>query len=264
MSLGLGRAARRRQRRLRLLKWSSIASVLLALGVFSYISGSTLAKQEVANLRSELDRLRKTLEAGRSESARLRVEKDQALAREAEWRQRYETEVPTGTTKQLLAEIRAQLKKGVADRRLAYMISAAGNTQTCSGQPVTKRFLVRTPIYGGSNDAVNFSFSDNALTVTAEGESATNSTGNPEAWFDTAKDVTVWFTEIGGKGRSRTSGRLPLHHSVIARNVEYRFSVVPGERRGFVKVTADRCPLSGETTDASLEIRPATPPKPPE
>lgn len=263
MSLGLGRAARRRQRRLRLLKWSSIAGVLLALGIFSYVSGSTLAKQEVANLRIELDRLRKSLESGRAESATLRVESDQARAREAEWRQRYEAEVPTGKTKALFALIQAQIKKGVADNRLSFMIEAAGNTETCSGQPITKRFIVRTPIFAGTANAVNFTFSDNALTITADGESATNSIGNPEAWFDTAKDVTVWFTQIGGKRRAKASGRLPLHHSVVVRNVEYRFSIVEGDRRGFVNVTADRCPLSGGTRDASLEIRTATPPPTP-
>ena len=49
----------------------------------------------------------------------------------------------------------------------------------------------------------------------------------PEAWFDPAKPVTVFFTRLGGETTS-TVGVLPLHHAVVVGDLEYRFSVVAG------------------------------------
>lgn len=219
----------------------------MALGIFSYVSGSELAEHEASKLRTQLDRLTKRLVVHREETSKLRAEKELAQTRETEWRRRYEKDAPTGVTKNLLSLIRTQLARNVAPDRLAFMIGAAANTKSCRGQPITKRFLVRTPIYGGESDSV--SFADNAITVSAEGPSATNSTGNPEAWYDPAKRLTVQFTRLGGVKGSHVFGLLPLHHKLVTNNVEYRFSIVKGVRRGFVKITAARCPLSKVAVD---------------
>lgn len=238
MSLGLGRAARRRRQRRILLISIGCFCVLAALGVFAYVSGSTLAERELVNLRAELQRLQRLLEAERTEQAQLRVDRDLAQTRASEWQARYEREVPSGPQKKLLALVREQLAAGVAADRLVFMIKAAANADNCDGEPVTKRFLVRTPIYSGANDSVGFA--DGAVTVTANGDSAVNADGKQEAWFDSDQSVTVRFTALGGES-SQISGILPLHHSIVLNDAEYRFTIVQGENRGFVNVTADRC-----------------------
>lgn len=257
MSLGFGRSARRRQRRSRLLKSLPIVGGVVALGIFSYVSGSELALHEVSKLRTRLNQLTQRLATNQEENSKLRAEKELVQTRETEWRRRYEKDAPTGVTKNLLSLIRTQLARNVAPDRLAFMIGAAANTESCRGQPITKRFLVRTPIHGGESDSVGFA--DNAITVSAEGPSATNSAGNPEAWFDPAKRLTVQFTRLGGVKGSHVFGLLPLHHKLVTNNVEYRFSIVKGVRRGFVKVTGARCPLSKGAVDPPKRINAATP-----
>ncbi len=107
----------------------------------------------------------------------------------------------------------------------------------CKGEPATRRFLVKTPIYQGANDSVNFAA--NTITVTASGVSATDDAGNPEAWFDPALPITVQFAELGG-GQSDVQGILPLHHSLVINDREHKFSIVAGAR-GFANVTGDEC-----------------------
>ena len=120
------------------------------------------------------------------------------------------------------------------------MIAAAGQTLKCTGEPAVRRFLVRTPIYRGANDAVTFA--ENAITVTASGVSAKDINGKPEAWFDPAEPVTLRITSIGGTTRE-ASGPLPLHHTILWHDAEYRFSVVAADQRGFVLASAERCAL---------------------
>lgn len=266
MSLGLGRAARRRQRRLRTLKWATIIGVFLGLGAFSYFSGAKLAEIEVAQLRVRLDQQLRNVADLRAENERLRQAETAARATESSWRERHAREVPTGKPKDLFLRMKALLDKGASTKRLAFMIDAAADTSTCEGRPVTKRFLVRTPLYAGASDSVTTA--DNLLTVTAEGPSATNSAGEPEAWFDPGQPMTIRFISVGGKRTSKVSGVLPLHHSVVMSGTEYRFTMVRGDRRGFVHVTADRCPLGGKTREAKRATRgnqtivPATAPPP--
>jgi len=50
----------------------------------------------------------------------------------------------------------------------------------------------------------------------------------------------VHFSRLGGE-TSKATAKLPLHHSVVLGDHEYRFTVTAGNSRGFVNVTADRC-----------------------
>lgn len=250
MSYGFSRSsARRKQRRWTILKWLLLLCGVLAAGVISYVEGSALARREVTNLRAEVRRLTGLLSEQSNQNKKLQKETRTARAGEAEWRQRYEKDVPTGKTKDLMARIQTQLANKVPAGRIAFMIGAAGIKGSCDGQPVSKRFLVRTPLFAGANDAVNFA--DRTITVSAGGLAATDSLGNPEEWYDPAQEVTVWFVELGGKRTSKVTGKLPLYHSVVRNDAEYRFTVVKGERRGFMHVTGDRCPLPKTPEKAS-------------
>lgn len=224
-----------------MLKWFVILMGILAAGTFSYWQGSILARYEVVNLRTSVKRLTDQLTQERDKSAKLQTEVKEARTAEAEWRQRYESDVPTGKTKELVALMQSELAKKVPPGRIAFMIKAAGIKNACEGAPVSKRFIVRTPLFTGANDAVNFA--DRTVTVSAQGEAAVDSLGNPEEWFDPAKPVTVWFVELGGKRTTKAEGTLPLFHSIVVNNVEHRFTITKGERRGFLSVTGDQCPL---------------------
>ena len=239
MSLSLHESRRRsrRQRRARVTKWLVIVAMLGGLGYGAYASGTALAEHEVQRLQKDKEELARRIATLEEENDRRQAAAAGASLREQQWRQRYEHDVPAGPSKGLLGLLNERLNDGVRPERLALAIGAAVNKPDCENKPVTKRFIVRTPLHPGGNDTV--SFADNAITVTAEGRSSVEN-GNPRSVFDPAQPVTAAFTLLGGK-KSEASGVLPLHHSVVAGGSEYRFSVVAAEARGLVHVTADRC-----------------------
>jgi hypothetical protein len=238
MSLGFRDQKEASRRKWRLFRLLFTTAVLLALGVFAYQTGIVLAKREVISLRLVVDRQAAEIVALGDENAELRRQTEAAGLAEADWRKRYETEVPTGKSRELFALVQDQLGKGADPGRIEFLVGTAANKQSCDAVPVTKRFLVRTPLYDGANDASTFA--DRSIVVVALGESATDAEGNPEAWFDPAKPVVLRFIEPGGGGTEAT-GLLPLHHSVVRGDSEYRFAITAAERRGFVSVTAERC-----------------------
>lgn len=241
MSLGLSEGRNRRRRRGRmclvLLRWLFIAAVAIGAGYYAYDFGSELAREDVDVLEMQLTR------AG-TESAQLRTDitgLEAALRQErglvAQWRDRYQAEVPSPEDMELLAAIQERVAKGVSRRRLADVIALAQERDICEPLPETRRFVVQNPVYAGANDTV--SFAENAIIVTATGESVVNAGGRPEAWYDPAQPVTVFFTRPGGEITS-TVGILPLHHALVVGDLEYRFSIVAGAR-SFAEVTGQSC-----------------------
>ena len=139
----------------------------------------------------------------------------------------------------LLSLAQRRLGEGLSPARLAFVVDNAREPRACDGDPITKRFLVRTPIYRGGNDAVGFA--DGLITLTANGEAATDEAGRPEAWFDPAQPIRIQVDRAGGE-QQVFEGPLPLSFAVVRQNTEYRFAARPGERRGFIQVTEERCP----------------------
>lgn len=239
MSLGLheSRTRRRRKARWAVLKWVLALGLIVGAGIYAYDTGSEIAKTQITDLQREIDALTQRITALESENARLRADQIVAQQRLEEAKARYAQDVPTGPLATLLGQLREKLDAGVDQDRLAFLIASAANPRTCDDQPVTKRFLVRTPLYQGANDSV--SFAEGAIVVTAEGEAATDAQGRVEAWFDPAKPVTLHLTRIGGDTVNKT-GMLPLHVSLVAGQSEYRFAAVEGPQ-GFVQISGDRC-----------------------
>ena len=244
MSLGLGErrvGAPRTSSRRRFFRVVLIAVPLFGLGAIGYLSGSELARRDLSRLRNANMELSERVALLAQSNKRSEALAQASQAREREWRDRYNQDVPTGKAKDLLALIEAHLGAGANPERLELFINAATRLPVCDNLPRTKRFLVRTPLYAGPNDAVTFA--SNTLTVTAVGESATDTDGNPEAWFDPSKPITLRVSALDGR-LNETVGSLPLHHAVVSSDSEYRFSVVNGADRGFVHVTADRCAIA--------------------
>lgn len=238
MSLGFRDQKEARRRRWRVIRFMITLAVLVVLGVTAYRSGTFLAQRETARLQADVARLNSEVTRLSSEKAQAEEQMAASQKSEAEWRNRYETEVPTGEERALLESIREQTSKGADPARIAFLISTAAKERDCDAESVTKRFLPHTPIAVGASDAVTFA--EGAIVVTGEGESATDAAGNPEAWFDPGKPVTLRFIQAGGAASDAT-GMLPLQHSVVRGDSEYLFNIVAGERQGFVTIAAVRC-----------------------
>lgn len=240
MALGLrdGRRLERHRRRMRMLRALAVVVALFLLGMFAYETGAQLAQREVKLLRDEIRTLRETVADLNDRNAALESARQEALAREAEAKDRYARDVPTGAARDLFMLMQERLSDGFSPERLAFVVENAGDGTRCDNRPQTKRFILRTPVSGGRNDWVGFN--NTAIVVTGEGQSAVNEQGAPFGWFDRDKPVTIIFTLIGGEKHEAT-GMLPLHHSVVRNGNEFRFTVTEGDSRGFINVTADRC-----------------------
>lgn len=240
MGLGFreGRLRERRKRRLKTLKWLVVLGIYVGLGVFAYNGGSRLAARKVVRLEDQVAGLKRTVAGLTKELAVTRKDRAKAKIREQGWRARYTKDVPVGNRKDLLTLVDKRLADGVRPDRLSFVIGGVRNRPDCDGTPLTRRFLVQTPISIGPISAVGFH--ENLITVTAVGESAVDPNGKPVAWFDPAKPITARFTRIGGKG-VKASGKLPLHHAMAIGDSEHRFSISEGERRGFANITWMRC-----------------------
>ena len=240
MSLGLHENRQRRRRRFwwGVGKWTLALALVLAAGVYSYRFGTQLAEREVVKAEERIAELTEEVAGLQQQSAGLATNLAQSREAIAAWQARYEREVPSGFVREMMVLVQKKLEAGADEERLAFLVAAADKPRSCDDQPETKRFIATTELQsGGANDAV--SFGDRSITVTAVGAAARNANGSLEAWFDPQKTVTVTFTQLGGK-TVQAEGALPLHHSVVSGDDEYRFTVLPGAR-GFLTVTADRC-----------------------
>jgi hypothetical protein len=240
MSLGLHetRLRRRRQRRWTLLKFLLIAGLLGGSLALAYEMGGQIAGAELEALRAEVAAGQEEQEAFETARSRLQAEVARAQQAEAQWRERYQQDVPQGEVADILALVRARLDQGVPAERIRFVVEAVRQERDCANQPETKRFIVRTPIYSGGADSIGFA--DSSITVTASGEPALDEQGRPNAWFDPAKPLQVTVTPIGGESK-QVAGELPLHFSLVRGDTEHLFTAVASERRGFLEVTGDRC-----------------------
>ena len=124
----------------------------------------------------------------------------------------------------------------------------------CRSEPVTKRFMPRTPVSTGPLSWVRF---DDRITVTGEGELARSETGLAEAWYDPARPIRLQFRTFGGE-ITTIEGTVPFNHRMAVDGKEYRFSAISISPR-FLEVTGQACPLpeSSDGSSASADDMPA-------
>jgi cell division protein FtsB len=240
MTLGLHDPHDRRRRQVRrtVIRWLLGISAIFAAGAATYQTGASLAEREIAELTLTLAKLDERVQALERENTELQAGLILSARRLKDADLAYRRDVPKGEVAVLMGRVREKLAAGIDQKRLVFLIDSAGKARKCDNKPVTKRFVVRTPISRGANDSV--SFAKNAITVTALGESARNQEGQVEAWFDPAQAVVLRLVQLGGKTTVR-KGKLPIHTSVVVKDKEYLYSVVEGTQRGFVEITGDRC-----------------------
>lgn len=239
MSLGLyeNRQRQRAKRRWATIKFVFVLLLFGAIAAVSYDLGAKRGGDRIAELTAGLESANSrlaNLQASEEEAQEIAAgARDEAAA----WEARYRDDVPEGFFKEMLDRIRAKREEGVSEERLTFLIEAARKVESCDEGAATKRFIVRTPLSKGANDSV--AFGDGLLTVTASGPSARDANGNPEAWFDPDKEITLTVTSLGGEEQT-ASGLLPLHHAMVAGGREYRFTARAGGR-GFLEVTGSSC-----------------------
>ena len=245
-TFGETRRHRRRNAWWSVIRFLSALVAVLAVGVYAYQVGVSANETRVAQLEADLARAQHD-NLGLHDRMASAAEQEAAAAAALEsMRQRLAAEIPSGEAADLLAQVRVQLSAGVDPDRLAVLIEAAGQEDTCHSEPVTKRFMPRTPVSTGAVSWVRF---DDRITVTGEGESARSETGLAEAWYDPARPVRLQFRTFDGE-ITTAEGIVPFNHRMAVDGKEYRFSAISITPR-FLEVTGQACPLPESRDESS-------------
>lgn len=232
MSLGLARRKelqkRRNQRFWTFFKIIFFLTTVIGCSYFAFDTGQEIALRSMAYNKdkfeqqtTELEKMRMKL--GNSEAALNKIQKL----------------LPNDEIQNLLLLINQKAADGINPERMATLITGMSKDAQCSGQPLTKRFVISTPVSQQVDGSV--SFYRGLITVSGKGSPTLSEDGNPEAWFDPTQQVTTTFTLPGGEAQKAT-GILPLYHSVIIKDKEYRFTIISG-RRSFADITVRSCDL---------------------
>ncbi len=243
MAIGLkeGRRMAARARRWTLVKRLLLLAALLAVGVFAYETGATRTEFRIGRLEDRLKDQNIAIARLEDEKAKLDSLRLAAVQNEKALQALYDRDVPTGARKALYEMLVERIDAGLGEDRIAFLLREAEPEPACDPEPVTKRFVLATPLHDGANTSAQFAAG--AITVTGTGEADLTEAGLPQAWFDPAAAVTLRFTAIGGDA-TEAEGKLPLDHSVRLAGDEYRFAARAGAR-SFVRITALRCDFPG-------------------
>ncbi len=214
----------------------ALLACFAAVLTVGYIVGQKKTEQENRVMREKAVELQAQANSFDSEMANLRAAYQTLRVQYEQLQSRFDRSVPQGEFGMLTALVREQMDKGLPVERLAQIIRSAQPPQNCT-QPMNKRFIVSTSAYKGPQSVITFG--DGAITVSGSGEPSINSKQEKEAWFDPGKPVEVVFTIIGGKKEVK-KGLLPMHHMIILRDKEYRFTISEGPQ-SFIVVTGDSC-----------------------
>ena len=258
MSFGsatFGDSRRRRRRTLlwRLMRVLLAVLVVVTVGGYGYQIGMSATQVHTGKLEADLARFQQSDLDLRDQLALVTQHADQADRALEDLRRRYALDVPQGEVAPLVQRVEAQLQAGVDPARLAFLIDAAATPASCEAQPVTKRFMPRTPISTGPISFVRF---DDRITVTGTGQPTRNPDGLSEDGYDPALPIRLEFRTLNG-AVSSLEGVVPLNHRLVVDGREYRFSVVAGER-WFVQVTAQVCAFPRTAGAAGADLAHAT------
>ena len=209
--------------------------VLLIFGV-GFWFGKQNAGQQEKILKERVKSMAQQAEEMEQALIDMRSESQTATMRYEQLKETYDTQLPEGPIRDLLALVQKQLEEGRDPERLAFLIRSARPPRNCSDIQ-TRRFVVATPTNKAPQSKI--SVADGAITVSGSGLSAKNDKGQPEAWFDSSRAVSLEFRGLDGQVEKK-KGTFPLHQSMVVGAREYRFTVTDGAR-SFAKVTYDSC-----------------------
>lgn len=232
MSLGLAHRKeyqkRRAQRFWLLFKIIFFFAIMIGCSYFAFDTGQKIALKNIDFSKDKYDQQTLALENMRKDLGTTEAELN-----------KLQSLLPNSEIQDLLLVINQKAADGIVPSRMATVISGLSQDEKCTEDPQTKRFTIVTPVSQQADSSV--SFSRGLITVTAKGSPTLNENGNPEAWFDPTKPVVATFTLPGGETQEAT-GLLPLYHSVIIKDKEFRFTLIAG-RRAFADITVLSCDL---------------------
>jgi hypothetical protein len=229
-----------------------ITAAIIAALLIGYVGGSKKNHQDVRQMVQQSHELQQSAAQAEQKSTQAQADYQTLSIKFQQLEGQYKRDVPRGDLGLLTALVKEQLDKGMPVDRMIQIIRAAQPPRNCS-QPQNKRFILSTPAYKGPDSAITFA--DGAITVTGSGEPSISNKQEKEAWFDPGKPVSVTFTVIGGKKETKT-GLLPIHHTIILRDKEYRFTISEGPR-SFIAVSSDNCDYMESVLDKA-HSKPAT------
>ena len=238
MSLGLYDYERRRRRRVfgRFLRYGFYLGLIGVAAVFAYQTGIEQMESREARLAERIETLSASIDRLEQDRTQLQTAATDADRRYRELAARFEREVPRGQRRVLASLVAERLDDGIDAERLAFYIREAGPPTDCSA-PLTRSFFMPTPVWNGANTSARFA--DGRIVVSGLGENTRAADGTILGPFDPAEDVMLSFTAIGGE-ETQVVGRLPLYHSMVLGDSEFRFAITEGPT-SMVTVTADRC-----------------------
>lgn len=212
----------------------SVLAGCFALGFF--IGGQNAVVQN-GTLKMEVEDMTGKIKSLQDELTTVRAESQTSASRYEQLKTQYEKDFPSdGPMRDIVEMVRKQIADGMDPDRLAFVLRSARPPRNCS-DPSSKRFMIKTPAYKGSDSLVTVG--EGAVVITGIGDSAQSREGHLESWFDPTQPVHLTFKSANGDVEKK-SGVLPIQHSMISKGREYRFTLSEGEK-SFVKVTFDSC-----------------------
>ncbi|HBR69930.1 MAG TPA: hypothetical protein DEA55_11200 [Rhodospirillaceae bacterium] len=228
---------RYRRRNMQRIAWAvrTLAMLFFTVG-FGFWIGHLYNQQKVVTLQAERDLLMQQRDAVQEDITRIRAEAQTANAMLAQARQNYEETIPAGPMRDIMALVKKQLEEGMDPQRLMMAVQSARPPRNCT-EIETRRFMVSTPAYEGPDSKITVA--EGKISISGKGFSAKNDKGEVEAWYDPLRAVNLVFS-VEGSAAQKIDGVMPLHHSVVVEDKEYRFTVSQGAQ-SFAKVTFDSC-----------------------
>lgn len=236
-TLGESRRRRRRQTLWSLIKFVVVAGLVGGAAAIFYEIGTEKVQAQLRQLETKLSKAENEADQLRDSAATAVEAAEQARDAAEDIRLRYAREVPRGERKALLSMLEKKIETGMPVERLAFLINAATIERICDEELETKRTALRTPI-GRQPEGVA-SFANGRIVVTGRGKPSKNEAGQALAWYDPAEPVVMSFRKIDGSNDVKEEV-LPVTHSIVQGNNEYRFNVSEG-RTGYVQVSMQRC-----------------------
>ena len=228
---------RYRQRALTRFKGAFVFVLMCVLiGGVGFWLGRFYEGQTSVALNNEVERLQAQHVEFESALTEANAQAQTAMTRYEELEATVSDVVTQGPMQELLVVLKAQLDNGVDEQRLLAAVRGTRPPENCS-VPEIRRFVMKTPNYKGPESRIVLA--DGALAIYGSGQLSYNTRGAPQAWYDPLKPVTVRF-EVEGKAAKVKRGVLPLYHSVVIDDKEYRLSVEAGAK-SFASVRYDIC-----------------------
>jgi len=219
----------------RLANFLGFCAVLLIIFLFGFWIGRQTGGEKQIMMQKTIEGLEEQNTALRSQITEMSAKVQTSARRFEDLQKEIDGLLPEGPLQGIVDLLRSELEKGSEPQRLKYLIKS-GRPPTGCTPPETKRFIIRTPLYKGSESSVEIK--EAGLKINGNGAPAQNEEGQTEAWYDPSKPVTITFF-YDDRSESK-EGILPLRHFIVLGDREYRFTVEQGAQ-SFAKVIFDSC-----------------------